>query len=859
MIFNRHVLVRIAGFVACCFLIVVMSALNTGCALKGQGEIELLLVKGSKPVATIVIGKEASRSAQLAAAELQYHIEKITGARLPIVIDTETVNGPRILVGASKATQALGLRNSDFKNQEYLVRFLPDTLILMGKDKEDPGRMDYAHPGTFPGQFDEQATGYAVYDFLERYCDVRWYLPTEVGLVYPRRENLVVKGAEVRRTPAMKYRVLFVDTFVPADLCDDFAPSTNRRPRLDDTESGRREGELFASRQRLRGVELYNVNHSFLGYYRHFLKEHPEWFAKGYDKDMPEEMRHAALDCYATNKAYATYFPQMCYTSTGFIQQVITSARTYFDKSQAIGVDQAKGDYFPTQPMDNDNYCRCPECQALLHKKPPCEQWRKQNFFWNDRASDYVFGFVNKVAREVIKTHPDKYLSMDAYHEYFYPPSREPLEPNVAMTLGVYPRLGVCPAMGRARDEFLNRWADDSKTRQKRLWMYFHRPTQTSKFTHCFPGFMAHDMVKQMQRYHNMGIRGMFVEPAYMRVKNLMRGPIMDQLEFYVIFKLADDPTLDGNKLIDEFFVRYYGAAAKPMQMLYEKIEQAYCDPANYARLSDYVGYQTEEIAWGIIGTEERMAAFGKLMEAANTAAQTGMEKTRVALFEKAIWEHMKAGRKEYLESKSRKEKVMESLPPPQSGRAVRITGVAPGGDPGKVDWSKAEVMGKWFSALKGEPTSRRLEGRLLHDGQFLYVQLQEMIDTSKLVYRNDGIWDEDEWELFVARERGKEGYRQMGVNAKGTHQDLAYGEEQSAWDSGVKVASDTSAPDRWVVRVAFPLKTLLPGGVQPGQTIYLNVGRDTAGASDKTVSWVPTFTDSFRQSSRLGAIRLDD
>jgi hypothetical protein len=98
-----------------------------------------------------------------------------------------------------------------------------------------------------------------------------------------------------------------------------------------------------------------------------------------------------------------------------------------------------------------------------------------------------------------------------------------------------------------------------------------------------------------------------------------------------------------------------------------------------------------------------------------------------------------------------------------------------------------------------------------------------------------------------------------MGVNAKGTHQELAYGEEQRTWDSAAEVASDTSAPDRWVVRMAFPLKTLLPGGVQPGQTIYLNVGRDTAGAIDKAVSWVPTFTDNLRQTSRFGAIRLDE
>ena len=57
---------------------------------------------------------------------------------------------------------------------------------------------------------------------------------------------------------------------------------------------------------------------------------------------------------------------------------------------------------------------------------------------------------------------------------------------------------------------------------------------------------------------------------------------LMDQLEFYVTLKLADNPGLDGNRLIDEFFARYYGAAARPMKELYELIETTFSDPKSY-------------------------------------------------------------------------------------------------------------------------------------------------------------------------------------------------------------------------------------------------------------------------------------
>ena len=39
----------------------------------------------------------------------------------------------------------------------------------------------------------------------------------------------------------------------------------------------------------------------------------------------------------------------------------------------------------------------------------------------------------------------------------------------------------------------------------------------------------------------------------------------------------------------------------------------------------------------------------------------------------------------------------------------------------------------------------------------------------------------------------------------------------------GAKVASDRTAPDRWVQRFAFPFDTMLDKPVAPGETVYLN------------------------------------
>ncbi|NLO74973.1 MAG: hypothetical protein GX100_12800, partial [candidate division WS1 bacterium] len=104
---------------------------------------ELTLVQDGKPAATLVIAQEATKSAQFAAYELQWHVQRITGATLPLVTDNVEVTGTRILIGESAATRALGFKTADFKSREYMVHFLPDALVLMGCDQEDREPLRY--------------------------------------------------------------------------------------------------------------------------------------------------------------------------------------------------------------------------------------------------------------------------------------------------------------------------------------------------------------------------------------------------------------------------------------------------------------------------------------------------------------------------------------------------------------------------------------------------------------------------------------------------------------------------------------------------------------------------------------------
>ena len=144
---------------------------------------------------------------------------------------------------------------------------------------------------------------------------------------------------------------------------------------------------------------------------------------------------------------------------------------------------------------------------------------------------------------------------------------------------------------------------------------------------HYFPGYFAHTVVPQMRALPRCEDQGIFMEHS----SECGESYLMDQLEFYVTLKLADDPSLDGNRLIDEFFERYYGAAAGPMKDLYCLIEQTFSDPKNYPpeiQRSAAHQHQTKELAWKSLATKERMEHLARLMAQARDAARDTRRET---------------------------------------------------------------------------------------------------------------------------------------------------------------------------------------------------------------------------------------
>jgi hypothetical protein len=149
---------------------------------------DVTLVENGRPRASIVIARDSGEKVKTAAGELQSYLEKISGAKLPIVDDSQNPQGAAVLVGKSRLTAGMAISipaglTGGRREEGLVIAAKGDRLLLAGNND-----------GPYHG------TEYAVYDFL-RGLGVRWYMPGEFGEVVPRCPSIRVPETEIRRWP----------------------------------------------------------------------------------------------------------------------------------------------------------------------------------------------------------------------------------------------------------------------------------------------------------------------------------------------------------------------------------------------------------------------------------------------------------------------------------------------------------------------------------------------------------------------------------------------------------------------------------------------------------------------------------
>jgi len=317
----------------------------------------MTLVNKGQPACSIVIAADAGEQEKLAATELQTYLRKMSGAVVPIGAGAE---GNRILLGVyGKAPVA-----------EWTGEAPERDSFAIETRKTKAGTDLYLVGG------DARGAMYAVYELLERFLGVRWFMPGEVGEDVPQRQTVTVKSLKWRNSPDYKDLIGGL-TWAGGPGADDW----RRRNKGDAGPPGYSFGHNWSNI-----IDPSEEN----------KKAHPEWFALNPD---------------------GTRSYQLCSSNPDVIRISVEKARAYFEKNPDAAL-------FSVSPNDGHGFCTCENCRAI----------DAQYGVTDGTHTDRFIHYANAVLAELKKTHPDKLVSILAYVTHTSPPvSAVPDENYVTM------------------------------------------------------------------------------------------------------------------------------------------------------------------------------------------------------------------------------------------------------------------------------------------------------------------------------------------------------------------------------------------------------------------------------------------
>lgn len=501
----------------------------------GAAEKALTLVEKGQPKATIVISKDAPVKNKLAASELQAYLKKITGAELPIATDDKDIKGTKILVGRSSLTDALKINiptgySFDEIKEGYMMKTVGGNLVLAGNDDGFPSNTKYnpKRPYSVIGE-DGHYSGslFAVYDFLER-LGCRWYMPGDIGEVVPKMDTVSVGPMDVNEKPYFMFRGYWSKpNGQQADIESDAFFNRNRFISFSAGFSNATDGSL---------------NHLIFGKSaKEMFEKHPEYF--GLKEDLKTRSEHA-----------------VCMSNPEVIKLVIEKSREFFQKNP-------NAMYVGFAPVDGEPNCWCEKCKEINGQiQVPCG-WRAGEM---PCISGTYYNLVNEVAKALKPEFPDKVIAASIYAGRVLPPPSEfKFESNVGGHLAL-----IEYSLMRPMDTPDN-WEAETiaalfRSWKKRMDKFVYRP--------YYPTFMLHNGLP-IPMMRNIISDAKFLakpenKPFGVRWES---WPAYNTLyvNTYVWGKMLWNPNQDGDALLKDFYEKFYGPAAKPMEKFYTALEEA--------------------------------------------------------------------------------------------------------------------------------------------------------------------------------------------------------------------------------------------------------------------------------------------
>jgi hypothetical protein len=220
--------------------------------------------------------------------------------------------------------------------------------------------------------------------------------------------------------------------------------------------------------------------------------------------------------------------------------------------------------------MPTDGFTSICQCDLCKDKATPERGWE-------GTFSDYVWDYVNRVAMEVYKTHPDKKIVAASYTTYSLPPVKiATLSPNIVVSISqgrnrFYNNPQAVKRVEDLRRGYLKKMPDGGK----RLCQYeYYRWAVPGKGYQYMPAFSPRSIATDLHSLKNISF-GDFAE-VY-REKGLDTMGVT-HLNEYVTARFLWDADQDVNAILEEYYTLFYGPARDEMKAFIGYSEENWMD-----------------------------------------------------------------------------------------------------------------------------------------------------------------------------------------------------------------------------------------------------------------------------------------
>jgi len=452
----------------------------------------------------IVVPDSPTAVERSAAEELQDGIRRMTGGT--VAIGPESSAGAAagvIFVGATRTADAVtnALGKSAWKDDAVLLKSVPDGLVLTG------------HP--------RRGVFYAVDEYLERFCGVRWWTSTESH--YPKLDRLPMSGVSLDYAPRFRFRETHCrDSFFAkfkVRTKGNFSSLT--RYMLDPMEFVPPE---LGGDHRFFHFKGHSVYHTFFKVLPPdgFFARHPEWYAEYDEKRQPLEL------CLCNGEM-----------AQAFAEELRKKLRT-----------DPTVDFVSVSQCDDTRErasvpCQCAKCRAIAAEE--------------GAPSGGLLRFVNRVAEILEPEFPHVTFDTFAYTWSRTAPKKTRPRHNVTVRYCdiecsfAYPLDTPGDPVSEKYMENLRAWSAIAGGNLY-VWDYI-----AGFRNYMLPHPNVRSLARNVRIFAEAGAVGVFEQGDVMCPAGEFAA-----YKHYLVSHLLWDPQADEKKLTDDFLKGYYGPAAEP-------------------------------------------------------------------------------------------------------------------------------------------------------------------------------------------------------------------------------------------------------------------------------------------------------